>query len=55
MTTEQREMRIKSILMELEMFEEKDLNRLLGFIQGMKSGISKRENRQRLELELNKG
>ena len=42
MTTEQREMKIEALMNDLKVFGDDDLKRLLGFVEGMKVGISKR-------------
>ena len=43
MTVKQREMKIEALVNDLKAFGDDDLKRLLGFVEGMKVGISKRE------------
>ena len=43
MTAKQREMKIEALLNDLKTFGDNDLRRLLGFVEGMKQGISKRK------------
>lgn len=42
MTVKQREMKIEALMNDLKVFGDDDLKRLLGFVEGMKVGISKR-------------
>lgn len=47
MTVKQREMKIEALVNDLKAFGDDDLKRLLGFVEGMKAGISKREAKKK--------
>ena len=48
MTVKQREMKIEALMNDLKVFGDDDLKRLLGFVEGMKVGISKREAKKQV-------
>ena len=48
MTVKQREMKIEALVNDLKAFGDDDLKRLLGFVEGMKVGISKRETKKQV-------
>ena len=48
MTVKQREMKIEALVNDLKAFGDDDLKRLLGFVERMKVGISKREAKKQV-------
>lgn len=48
MTVKQREMKIEALMNDLKVFGDGDLKHLLGFVEGMKAGISKREAKKQV-------
>ena len=48
MTVKQREMKIEALMNDLKVFGDDDLKHLLGFVEGMKAGISKREAKKQV-------
>ena len=48
MTVKQREMKIEALMNDLKVFGDDDLKHLLGFVEGVKAGISKREAKKQV-------
>ena len=51
MTVKQREMKIEALVNDLKAFGDDDLKHLLGFVEGMKVGISKREAKKQVLID----